>query len=258
MIPIRFAVTSCTLMTMVLLSACTADTSKDADGPSVAEQTSSTTTPPTSAPTYTYPTPSSGADVPGAPDLSAFGEEELEPGRYTFLPFGGSEADLPEMQVPEGFTAYKGFAAGASKGAFRSVMVWTIDTVDLQPCKTSGPTRIGPSPDALAEALSRQRLTTTTAPERIELGGHQGLYLEVTAPTGRGFTDCDSFDLWGNDGGGLRYLQGPGQVERLWILDVPGERLVIDASSTQGVTPSQEQQLRQIAESARFRQPVTP
>ena len=258
MIPIRLAVTSCTLMTMVLLSACTADTSKDADGPSVAEQSSSTTTPPPSEPTYTYHTPSSGADVPGAPDLSRFGEEELEPGRYTFLPFGGSEADLPEMRVPDGFAAYKGFAAGARKGPFRSVMVWTIDTVDLQPCKTSGPTRIGPSPDALAEALSRQRLTTTTAPERIELGGHQGLYLEVTAPTGRGFTDCDSFDLWANDGGGLRYLQGPGQVERLWILDVPGERLVIDASSTQGVTPSQEQQLRQMVESARFRQPATP
>jgi hypothetical protein len=257
MIPIRLTATCCTIMTTVLLGACTADASKD-DNTLNAEQTSSTPATPTSEPTYTSSTPSSGADVPGAPDLSAFGEEELEPGRYTFLPFGGSEADLPEMQVPDGFAAYKGFAVGASKGPFRSVMVWTIDTVDLQPCKTSGPTRIGPSPDALAEALSRQRLTTTTAPERIELGGHQGLYLEVTAPTGRRFTDCNSFDLWGNDGGGLRYLQGPGQVERLWILDVPGERLVIDASSTQGVTPSQEQQLRQIAESARFRQPVTP
>lgn len=237
--------------TALLLGACSSDPpANDASATTPSESSPEAVE---STPVDDSPTPSSGADVPGAPDLSAFGEEELEPGRYTFLPFGGSEADLPEMLVPGGFAAYKGFAAGASKGPFRSVMVWTIDTVDLQPCKTSGSIRIGPSPDALAEALSRQRLTTTTAPERIELGGHHGLYLEVTAPTGRRFTDCDSFDLWGNDGGGLRYLQGPGQVERLWILDVPGERLVIDASSTQGVTPSQVQQLRQIAESARFR-----
>ncbi len=54
MIPIRQAVTCCTLMTTVLLSACTADASRDADGRGVAEQTSSTTTTPTSEPTYTY------------------------------------------------------------------------------------------------------------------------------------------------------------------------------------------------------------
>ena len=54
MITIRLAATCCTLMTLVLLNACTADASKDDDGLSVTEQTSNTTTTPMDEPTHAY------------------------------------------------------------------------------------------------------------------------------------------------------------------------------------------------------------
>jgi hypothetical protein len=45
-------------------------------------------------------------------------------------------------------------------------------------------------------------------------------------------SDCDEryFESWTGDGtaGTDRYQQGPGQIDRLWILDVEGRRLVID------------------------------
>jgi hypothetical protein len=210
--------------------------------------------PSTGSPT-TMPSPT------GPPDLSTLGEGRLEPGAYAFSPFGSDPAmPIPVMEVPDGFAAFRGFGVSAAKGpAFRSVAVWTVDTVDLQPCTAAGSTGIGPSPADLTDALARQQLTTTTDPEPFELAGQEGVYLEVTAPTGREFTDCaGTFDLWSNDGGGMRYLQAPGQVDRLWIFDLPGERLVIDATNTPGATPAQLEQLAGIVESVRFQQPAGP
>jgi hypothetical protein len=46
------------------------------------------------------------------------------------------------------------------------------------------------------------------------------------------FPDCDgqTFESWTANGwNGHRFQQAPGQVDRLWILDVNDERLVVDA-----------------------------
>ena len=64
MIPTRLAVTCGTIMTTVLLSACTADPSKDDAGRGIADETSSTRTP-TSEPTDT--SSSEESKPPGRP-----------------------------------------------------------------------------------------------------------------------------------------------------------------------------------------------
>jgi hypothetical protein len=195
----------------------------------------------------------SQASSPELRELSALGEDRLAPGRYAFTAFGADDGTpVPLMKVPSGFSAYRGFSVAGSGGpGFRAVMAWTVDTVYLRPCTMSGGFRPGPSPRDLVEALARQRGTTTTRAEPVRLGGQKGLYVEVTGPAG--LTECPvAFTLWANDGGGRRYLQAPGQVDRLWILDTPGERLVVDLTHTPIVGAGEVGELTEIVRSTRF------
>jgi hypothetical protein len=143
-------------------------------------------------------------------DLSSYGEDRLQPGSYRFQPLGADpEVTLPILRVPEGFQGFRGFSVAGEKGPFRSVQVWTVDTVNRQPCGGRGSSPVGPSARDLAGALAQQRMLTATEPQRVELGGHKGLYLELTAPSGREYRRCSSVTLWGNDGGGMRYRRSP-------------------------------------------------
>jgi len=49
-----------------------------------------------------------------------------------------------------------------------------------------------------------------------------------------------------------RYQQGPGQVDRLWILDVDGRRLVIDATYMPGSTDQDRATLAKVVNSIAF------
>lgn len=51
---------------------------------------------------------------------------------------------------------------------------------------------------------------------------------------------------------GDRYQQAPGQSDRLWILDVNGERLLIDASYGPHVTAADRAELAAVVDSIRF------
>jgi hypothetical protein len=52
--------------------------------------------------------------------------------------------------------------------------------------------------------------------------------------------------------GGGRYNQGPGQFDRLWILDVEGVRLVVSASFYPETSAEDRAELWQIVESVRI------
>ena len=87
------------------------------------------------------------------------------------------------------------------------------------------------SVDALATALASLPGLTATTPSAVTLGGYQGKQLTLTAPaSATGCTD-GGFALWQLPLGAIRSLS-PGDADRLWILDVAGQRLVIDALET--------------------------
>jgi hypothetical protein len=56
----------------------------------------------------------------------------------------------------------------------------------------------------------------------------------------------------GNGGDGERWQQMAGQVDRLWVLDVNGQRLVIDANYSPGTTQAQRHEEDQIVHSLQF------
>lgn len=105
-----------------------------------------------------------------------------------------------------------------------------------------------------------------TPPTDVTVAGFPGKYLEWSVPsdwvvTGDGdFAGCDvqpnghrDFVSWLGAGGvGERWQQMAGQVDRLWILDVDGQRLVVDASHSPDATQAQLDEQDQIVQSISF------
>ena len=108
--------------------------------------------------------------------------------------------------------------------------------------------RPGPSVDDLATALADLPGFRAADPAPVSLGGYDGLYVELftVAPS------CPLFWLLTNRDTHLADDANPGHVERLWILDVEGVRIVVEASHEPGATEEQIAELTGIVASVRF------
>ena len=125
--------------------------------------------------------------------------------------------------------------------------------------------KVGPTVDDLVGALSSQRFRDPTAPSGAMLAGHDGQYLELSVPddwvvTGDAdFQGCDDpgnghqdfVSWWGTDGGD-RYQQAAGQVDRVWVLDVEGQTLLVDATYTPDTSVADREELEEVVTSLRF------
>jgi hypothetical protein len=151
-----------------------------------------------------------------------------------------------------------------------SVSVWDVGDVPTDPCRWKGSlTTPGPSVEDLVTAFLAQKQRNATTPTDVVLDGHPGRYLEWTVPadavvTGDAdFVGCDDpgnghsdFVSWlGRGGQGERYHQVAGQVDRLWVLDVDGQRLVVDATYSPDTTEADRTELQQVVDSIRFTSP---
>jgi hypothetical protein len=196
------------------------------------------------------------------------GHEELEAGVHRLdlvaLDQKGSEpgpASLPkiEITVPEGWFNYQGASVGKGNELPQKVFVffWDVAKVYSTPCKWKGKPMVDPGPDVdgLAAALAAQPLRNASAPNDVELAGYHGKYLELSVPSDIDFGDCDEgvFESWTANGWGSdRYQQSPGQVDRIWVLDVDGERLLVDASYLPEANSGDRAELESVVHSIRF------
>jgi hypothetical protein len=144
--------------------------------------------------------------------------------------------------------------------------VWDVGRVPRDPCHWKNTFRKpGPGVDDLVGALVKQQSRHATEPTNVTLDGHRGRYLEWSVPahmvvTGDAdFEGCDArsnghtdFISWLGDGEGERYEQDAGQVDMLWVLDVDGQRLVLDATYAADSTAVDRAELKSVAESLRF------
>jgi hypothetical protein len=169
------------------------------------------------------------------------------PGTLTCTPLGAS---TPRFTVvaPAGWSAFKGecgFVVAAaeplSRGAFTAgLSAWIVGQVPTNPCQNQSTlTTPGETVGELVQALVAQELRNATAPVDVTLAGYEGKYLEWSVPTDIVVLDeefhvqgCDdgNFLSWLGRAGGTRYQQVGGQVDQLWLLDVDGQTVVIDAS----------------------------
>ena len=87
--------------------------------------------------------------------------------------------------------------------------------------------------DDFAAALAAQASRDASEPEDVTVGGYEGKSVTLHVPDDADFSACDrgKFASYGAAGRGEpdRWHQGPGQIDRFWILDVDGTILTIQA-----------------------------
>jgi hypothetical protein len=101
----------------------------------------------------------------------------------------------------------------------------------------------------------------TKPPTAVTAYGFSGKYLELTVPDiafevsgdGTVFTDCAEGELSSWIGAPLSFAyhgySHPGQVEEIWLLDVDGQRLMIEAGTSPGSSEADIAELRSILDS---------
>lgn len=182
---------------------------------------------------------------------------------------GGGRPATASLSVPSSaWTLFKGFAVtDDSGGASRGVSLWKVGRVARDPCHSLG--RLydpGRTVGDLVAALEAQAGRRTSPPRVVTLAGFRATYLTWSVPTGlvvtgdADFAGCDvqpegqrDYVSWEGSGGqGERWQQMAGQVDELWVLDVDGQRLVVDASHSPDATPVQIAEEDQIVASLSF------
>jgi hypothetical protein len=148
--------------------------------------------------------------------------------------------------------------------------VWDVGQVFRDPCHWQGQGfDPGPGVENLVAALVTQKTRNATTPTDVTLAGYAGKYLEWSVPAdlkSSSWTSFDACDLdsdgvhhdflsWLGNGTGDRYEEVPGQVDQLWVLDVNGQRLVVDATYSPGTSQSDRAELERLVGSLRFGAP---
>jgi hypothetical protein len=104
---------------------------------------------------------------------------------------------------------------------------------------------VGPSVADLAAALADQPNTEATDPVGVSIDGYDGVYLDYTNVGGD--APCQTLTRWRSSMGDREALLH--ERDQVWILDVNGVRLVIDAASFQGTSAEDLANMRAIIES---------
>jgi hypothetical protein len=240
-------------LTALLLGACT-----DASTPSTGDQP-----PPSSESSSAGPSSSGPSPTGDTSDYSILGKTstaDLQPGRWAVTASGSRDVPLAVLNLPAGLNGGAEYIWASPENGGWILGYWTVDGVYLDPCtrKDTFDTRELKFPDIWVEALAAQRRTETSRAVPVTLGGYDGIYVELTAPSDLDFSACRGERLTifettakGSD----HWIADPGVVERYWVLDVDGERVVLTGAVLAETTASEIEQLTRIVESVRFERP---
>jgi hypothetical protein len=155
------------------------------------------------------------------------------------LPAGRYQVDatLPmkvTVAVPDGWSTDTNWVVIGPNGnqapngmAIRFHTVKNLLVHPLSPSDGAISPPVGPSVDDLVKAMVNHRDWTTTGPSPITIDGYVGQVVHVTLPAGT--SEATPFYLSGDELGGDVYGWVAGQVFDIYVIDVGGKRLVIDA-----------------------------
>ena len=145
---------------------------------------------------------------------------------------------------------------GDTRTDLTAIQVWAVTGNSYtDPCHwaaTELDPPLGPTVDDLVTALENQQ-TREAATSDITLAGYTGKLVKMTVPADQSFADCDSGEFRSWDG---RFHQGPGQQDDVYIVDVDGFRLVIDALSYPGSSAADLEELQQMLDTIQIEPPA--
>ncbi len=211
--------------------------------------------------------PTETENPPGTPRELTFDEDEsnvvVPPGPYA-VPFSGWGDTPPEVAdlravitFPAGFVSrYRSSFAGEGSDP-RELGFWMVHKVPSDFClagnsRKKAYTNPGPTVADLAIALATQPRLRGTDPVPVTIGGYDGMYVELTHPQ----ANCPGIVLWLAPrvvhSAYEDQFVNPGDVARIWILNVDGTRVVIDTIHPAHASDEKVAQLTRMVETATF------
>ncbi len=106
--------------------------------------------------------------------------------------------------------------------------------------------RPGPSVDDLAKALASVPSLVATTPTDVNVAGYHGKQLTLTAPASNATCSVWELPL------GAANTMVPGERDTYWILDIDGQRLVIDAHELPNESAAQKAEVQALLDSIRI------
>jgi hypothetical protein len=190
---------------------------------------------------------------PSATPHPMFPTTPAKPGGTRLVPFGPTPARLT-IHLPAGWArvgermVVKG---GGVAPAGMSLGAWKIQNIYQFPCRWSGRSFADPGLMGTAEGQAENLASwwgqdpggppnsqsplapIATRPRLTAIDLHGASFVEVLVLRGFDFTACDGGQLvlWDTSDGYVRFGLGPGELHRLWAVDVNGGVFVIDAAS---------------------------
>lgn len=228
---------------------------------STPEPTAAPTTAPTSSSSVWTGTPEGSIVVTSADDPVHVTVDVASPGWVPVSEFDALSKDDDGLDPP------------VSVGAALLAWAWPAGTefnVYADPCHwtTTIPETPATTPDEIAAAFAEQASSDATAPVDVTVGGFAGKALTLHVPMSfdlpnatreEKFADCDNdvFAFYGVEGetGEARNAQGAGQIDELWILDVDGSIVILDAAYSPATPADLVEEVRALAGSATFEAP---
>ena len=208
--------------------------------------------PSTPAPTASATTSPTVATTPGAATLITGENHPLTLGRYV-VDYGsvpGATVDGPAISFEIGATGWtslddyaveRNYADAISPGA--SLAFWNITALPVDPCTDHAPRTTAPGPeidDVLLAVGGQQGIRAGTVTD-VTIGGYRAKYVDLTITAD--ILSCEGgFVMWGSDADG-RKAQGLGEVDRLYAVDVDGQRITF---FTRRLTDTAETHVRQV------------
>jgi hypothetical protein len=144
--------------------------------------------------------------------------------------------------VPDGWLSCRNNAGLLCTADGRGgVNIFIVTNVVADPCDatTFRDPPVGPTVEDLVTAISSLPWSAVAPPADVAVDGFRGKEFEVTAPAISPCVGTDEFEMWVSDTGGATNL-GPGERNRLRILDVDGTRIVIAGYYLPGTTSAQD------------------
>jgi len=192
------------------------------------------------------PSPTTGPSTSPTPRLMTTGDwAPLEPGTYVT---GDPFLVRVTFTVPAGWEGNMGGPYAVFLGTAGPDMLrfQIFNKVYADPCDAS-PVLLdplpGPSVDDLVNALAGLPGLQITSPTDVTLGAYQGKQLTLGVPAGGG--PCR---VWELPLGATNDMLG-GEQQRVLVLDIDGQRLVIDVPDSVGLTPETKAEVQAVLDS---------
>jgi len=199
-------------------------------------------------PTDSAEAPSPTEDCPAIPGRHV----GLDPGCWAL---GRSGIPFARITLPAGFTGNPEelWLNDPGDRTWGHIGIAATGDVFPDPCaRTAAPPSNSSSIDDFAEALASQKVTTTSEPVPVSLGGHAGVRLTVSVPAGLDVSHCtdEELGLWRQEDGDLSI--DPGTVVRFWVVDVDGQDVVLKVTTEDVATEETVKLFTEIVGSATF------